>query len=73
MESFDVLSGRDEQLTGVPGRDAEQLDGAWRGSRDELLELAIQRADLLIECLDALSGRAERELRGLRRGAELPA
>ena len=73
MESFDVLSGRDKQLPGMPGRDAEQLDGTRRGSRDELLELAIQRADLLIERLDALRGRAERELRGLRWGAELPA
>ena len=51
----------------------EQLDGPRRCGRDELLEFAVQRRDLLIERFDPLSGRPQRELRGLRRGAELPA
>ena len=72
-ESLDVLPGGDEQLAGVAGRDAEQLDRAWCGGRDELLELAVQGGDLLIKRLDPLSGRPQRELRSLRRGPELPA
>jgi hypothetical protein len=55
----------------VAGRDAEQLNRARRSRRDELLEFAVQRRDLLVERFDPLSGRAERELRGLRRGSEL--
>jgi hypothetical protein len=39
----------------VAGRDAEQLRGARRRGRDELLELAVQARDLPIERLDPLS------------------
>jgi hypothetical protein len=55
----------------VTGRDAEQLNGAWGCSGDELLEFVVQCCDLLVESFDPLSDRAQRELRGLRRGAEL--
>jgi len=71
VESFDVLPGGHEQLAGVAGGDAEQLDGARRGGRDELLELVVQSRDLTIERLDPLGDRAQGELRGLGGGAQL--
>src|ERR1700733_6859658 len=70
-EAVDVLPGGDEQLTGVPGGDAEQLDGARCGSRDEWLEFVIQVGDFEIESLDPLSDRAQRELRCPGRGSEI--
>ena len=41
-------------MAGVPGGDAEQLDGARCGALDELLELSVQRGDLVVERLDSL-------------------
>jgi hypothetical protein len=63
--SFDVLSGGDEQLAGVAGRDAKQLGRARRGGRDERGEVFVERSDLLVELLDASRERAEREPRAL--------
>ena len=53
-EAVDVLAGGDEQLPGVPGRDAQQLRGAWSGPRDERLELGVELGDLGVEDVDAL-------------------
>jgi len=38
----------------VAGGDSEQLNGAWRRSSDELLELLVKSFDLMIERRDSL-------------------
>jgi hypothetical protein len=67
VKALDVLAGGDEQLSGVPGRDAKQLGCAWRGARDEVIELLVERCDLRVEVLDAPGQAAQRELGGLPR------
>src|SRR5215216_1938180 len=56
-EALDVLAGGDQQLTGVTGRDPEQLRGARRRGPNEPLELDIEVRDLGVERINAASDR----------------
>jgi hypothetical protein len=61
-ETFDVLAGRDDEGAGVPGRDAEQRDGARRDPGDKICEVLVESVDVAVELDRALSHGAEREL-----------
>lgn len=53
-EALDVFAGGREKLAGVSSGDAEQPDGARCGALAELLELAVERGDLVVEGFDSL-------------------
>ncbi len=54
MEPVDVLTGGDEQLSGVSGGESAQLRGARCRGRDELLELLVKALDRVVEGVDPL-------------------
>ena len=70
-EPVDVLSGGDEELAGVAGRDPEQLVVRGAAGANELLELSVENGDLIVESVDPSGDRAQRELRCVGKVAEL--
>jgi hypothetical protein len=54
VEPVDVLTGGDEQLSGVTGGNSEQRCGARRCGIDEELELLVETVDLAVQGFDSL-------------------
>lgn len=67
VEPVDVLTGGAQQLRGVLGPDSERRHRSGCCLGDELVELSIERLNLVVELLDAPAEGVHRDLGGLQR------
>ena len=71
VQAIDVLSGGDEQLAGVAGRDAKQRNGPRSSSCDERSELRVEVCEFIVQECDTACETAQRELGGVGRVGEV--